>query len=153
MDGANTWGRTEDIVVIGRGNSTLDDVLAEAASTQHRTLEPDPESDKGFFYRSDQFEFAKQGVPALYTDSGVRYIGKDPEYGMRKRAEYDQGDYHGVDDEVKPDWDLTGAAEDAALLFQVGYRVSERAAFPTWSAGNEFKARRDSMLTAGATAP
>jgi Zn-dependent M28 family amino/carboxypeptidase len=153
MDGANQWGRTEDIVVIGRGNSTLDDVLAEAAAAQSRTLEPDPESEKGFFYRSDQFEFAKQGVPALYTDDGTRYVGKDPSYGRMKRDEYTGGDYHGVDDEVKPDWDMTGAADDAALLFEVGYRVSQRAAFPEWSAGNEFKARRDSMLTASTSAP
>jgi Zn-dependent M28 family amino/carboxypeptidase len=89
-----------------------------AAATQQRTVEADPEPEKGFFYRSDQFEFAKQGVPALYTSTGVRIVGKEPGYGLRMRAEYDEGAYHGVDDEVKSDWDLTGAAEDAALLFQ-----------------------------------
>jgi Zn-dependent M28 family amino/carboxypeptidase len=153
IDGFNDWGRTEDLVVIGRGNSTLDDVLAEAAATQNRVLEPDPESEKGFFYRSDQFEFAKQGVPALYTDAGTRYIGKDPAFGMTKRREYDEGDYHGVDDEVKPDWDLSGAVEDAQLLFQVGYRVSQGAAFPEWRPGTEFKARRDSMLASARPTP
>ena len=146
VDGINQWGRTEDIVVVGRGNSTLDDALAAAAVTQGRVLEPDPETEKGFFYRSDQFEFAKQGVPALFTDSGTRYVGKDSSYGLTKRSEYTNGDYHGVDDEVKADWDLSGAVEDAQLLFQVGFRVSQRAAFPEWSAGTEFKARRDAML-------
>src|SRR5690606_19809261 len=73
IDGVNQWGRTEDVTVIGRGNSTLDDVLAEAAATQGRRIEPDAEPEKGFFYRSDQFEFAKQGVPALYTESGIDY--------------------------------------------------------------------------------
>jgi Zn-dependent M28 family amino/carboxypeptidase len=149
IDGINQWGRTEDIVVIGRGNSTLDDVLAEAAATQGRRLEPDAEPEKGFFYRSDQFEFAKQGVPALYTESGIDYVGREEGYGMMKRNEYTNRDYHGVSDEMKPDWDLSGAVEDAQLLFQVGYRVSQRSAFPEWSAGTEFKARRDEMMGAG----
>ena len=152
VDGISQWGRTEDIVVVGHGNSTLDDALAAAAVTQGRVLDPDPETEKGFFYRSDQFEFAKQGVPALFTDTGTRYVGKGPEYGLTKRDEYTNGDYHGVGDEVKADWDLSGAVEDAQLLFQVGYRVSQRAAFPEWSEGTEFKARRDSML-AGAAQP
>jgi Zn-dependent M28 family amino/carboxypeptidase len=153
LDEANPFGRTEDIVVIGLGNSSLDDVLAESAATQGRAVEPDAESEKGYFYRSDQFEFAKQGVPALYPKWGTRFVGKDPAWGRARDDEYRAGAYHGVEDEVKPDWDMTGAAEDAALLFQVGYRVSQRVAFPTWSAGNEFKARRDSMLTTGATTP
>tara|TARA_B100001123_G_scaffold314789_1_gene352298 strand:- start:5897 stop:7609 length:1713 start_codon:yes stop_codon:yes gene_type:complete len=146
VDMINQWGRTEDIVVVGRGNSTLDDVLAAAAITQGRVLESDPETEKGLFYRSDQFEFAKQGVPALFTASGTRYVGKDSSYGLTKRGEYTNGDYHGVNDEVKADWDLGGVVEDAQLLFQVGYRVSQRAAFPEWSTGTEFKARRDAML-------
>jgi Zn-dependent M28 family amino/carboxypeptidase len=142
----NLWGRTEDIVVIGRGNSTLDDVLAEAAATQNRRLEPDAEPEKGFYFRSDHFEFAKQGVPALYVDGGTAIIGKPDGYGQQKRAEYTANDYHKVSDEVKPDWDLAGAIEDAQLLFQVGYRVSQRAAFPEWSPGAEFRARREQML-------
>src|SRR5262245_58624608 len=71
MDGVNQWGRTKDITVIGLGNSTLDDVLQSAATAQDRTIRPDAEPEKGFFYRSDHFEFAKQGVPALDTDSGI----------------------------------------------------------------------------------
>jgi Zn-dependent M28 family amino/carboxypeptidase len=149
MDGINQWGRTQDVVVIGRGNSTLDDVLQEAATTQNRTLEADPEPEKGFYYRSDHFEFAKQGVPALYMDTGVRFVGKDAAYSQTKRDEYTTNDYHKVTDEIKPDWDLSGAVEDAQLLFQVGYRVSQRAAFPQWAPGTEFKARRDSMLSTG----
>ena len=127
IDGVNQWGRTEDIVVIGRGSSTLDDVLAEAAATQSRRIEPDAEPEKGFFYRSDQFEFAKQGVPALFTDAGTVYVGKEPGYGQMKRDEYTNRDYHAPSDEMKPDWDLSGAVEDAQLMFQVGYRVSQRA--------------------------
>ncbi|CAN5799794.1 M28 family metallopeptidase [soil metagenome] len=147
IDIINQWGRTEDIVVIGRGNSTLDDVLAEAAATQNRRLEADPEAEKGFYYRSDHFEFAKQGVPALYPKMGTHFIGKPEGYSQQKRGEYTANDYHKVSDEVKPDWDLAGAVEDARLMFQVGYRVSQRAAFPEWNTGVEFKARREQMLS------
>jgi Zn-dependent M28 family amino/carboxypeptidase len=146
VDGMNQWGRTEDIVVVGRGNSTLDDVLAEAAATQNRRLEPDAEPEKGFYYRSDHFEFAKQGVPALYVGAGTAFIGKPEGYGQQKRDEFTANDYHKPSDQIKPDWDLAGAIEDAQLLFQVGFRVSQRAAFPEWSPGAEFRARREQML-------
>jgi Zn-dependent M28 family amino/carboxypeptidase len=145
-DGFNQWGRTKDITVVGYGNSTLDDLLADAAAAQGRTIKPDPEPEKGFFYRSDHFEFAKQGVPALYPDSGTDYIGKPEGYGMKKRAEYTENDYHKVTDEVKPDWDLAGAVEDLQLLFQVGYRVAQGEKWPEWKAGTEFKARREAQL-------
>src|SRR5262249_42248832 len=103
MDGINPWGRTKDLVVVGLGNSTLDDVLAEAAQTQARVLQPDAEPAKGFYYRSDHFEFAKLGVPAIYTNSGTDYVGKPAEYGRQKREEYTKKDYHKVSDEIKPD--------------------------------------------------
>jgi Zn-dependent M28 family amino/carboxypeptidase len=146
IDGINQWGRTEDVVVIGLGNSTLDDVLAEALATQNRRVEPDAEPEKGFYYRSDHFEFAKQGVPALYTDAGTSFVGRSADYGQQKRDEYTANDYHKPSDEVKPDWDLAGAVEDAQLMFQVGYRVAQRAAFPEWKPGTEFKAKREEML-------
>lgn len=146
MDGVNQWGRTKDIVVVGLGNSTLDDVLTEVASGQGRTVAPDAEPEKGFFYRSDHFEFAKQGVPSLYTDSGVRYIGKPEGYGQQKRDEYTARDYHKVSDERKPDWDLTGAVEDLQLLFELGYRVAQGDRYPEWKPGTEFKAKREEML-------
>ena len=146
IDGVNQWGRTKDITVIGLGASDLDDYLRDAAAEQGRTLRPDPEPEKGFYYRSDHFNFAKQGVPALYTDTGIDYIGKPPEYAKQKRDEYTEKDYHAPSDEVKPDWDLSGAAEDAQLLYMVGYRVASAEKFPEWKAGNEFRARREQML-------
>jgi Zn-dependent M28 family amino/carboxypeptidase len=146
MDGVNQWGRTKDVVVVGRGNSDLEDVLAEAAKAQGRELAPDPEPEKGFYYRSDHFEFAKQGVPALYIDSGDRYIDKPAGYGQQKREEYTARDYHKVSDEIKTDWDLAGAVEDLRLLFDVGYRVAQADKWPEWKAGSEFKARREAML-------
>jgi Zn-dependent M28 family amino/carboxypeptidase len=146
MDGVNQWGRTSDLVVVGFGNSTLDDVLKQAAGDQKRILKPDPEPEKGFFYRSDHFEFAKQGVPALYIDSGEDFIGKPTGYSQQKRDEYTARDYHKPSDEVKPDWDLAGAVEDAQLLLTVGYRVAQTANYPEWKPGTEFKAKREAML-------
>ena len=147
VDGINQWGRTRDITVVGLGASDLDDYLRQAASEQGaRTLTPDPEPEKGFYYRSDHFHFAKQGVPALDPDAGVQYIGKPDDYGKKKRDEYTRNDYHKPSDEVKPDWDLSGAVEDAQLLLTVGYRVANADKFPEWKPGNEFKAKRDAML-------
>ena len=146
MDGVNQWGRTKDVTVVGYGNSTLDDVLSTVTAQESRTIKPDPEPEKGFFYRSDHFEFAKQGVPSLYIDSGTEYVGKDPAFSQRKRDEYTNNDYHKPSDHVKPDWDLSGAAEDLQTLFKVGYRVAQTDRWPEWKAGTEFKARRDSML-------
>jgi Zn-dependent M28 family amino/carboxypeptidase len=147
IDGINQWGRTRDVTVIGMGASDLDDYLRDAATEQGRTLRPDPESEKGFYYRSDHFNFAKQGVPALYVDTGVEFVGKPPEYSQQKRDEYTNKDYHAPSDEVKPDWDLAGAVEDGQLLMLVGYRVANADRFPEWKPGNEFKATRDAMMS------
>ena len=146
IDGVNQWGRTSDITVIGMGASDLDDYLRKAAATQNRTLVPDPESEKGFYYRSDHFNFAKVGVPALYTDSGVSYVGKDENYSKTRREAYTANDYHKPSDEIKPDWDLSGAVEDAKLLLLVGYNVANAETLPEWTPGNEFKAARDAMM-------
>src|SRR6185437_4757830 len=147
IDGVNQWGKTKDITVVGYGNSTMDDVLGSVLAAQGgRTIKPDPEPEKGFFYRSDHFEFAKQGVPALYVDQGTEFIGKDSTYGQKKRDEYTENDYHKPSDQVKPDWDLSGAVEDLQAFFEVGYRVAQTDRWPEWKPGNEFKAKRDSML-------
>jgi Zn-dependent M28 family amino/carboxypeptidase len=146
MDGVNQWGKTSDYTVIGLGNSTLDDVLGTVLASQNRTVRPDPEPEKGFYYRSDHFEFAKVGVPALDIDAGIDFIGKPNGYGVQKRDEYTNNDYHKPSDEIKPDWDLSGGVEDMRVLFRVGYAVAQADALPQWKAGNEFKAKRDSMM-------
>ena len=147
MDGINQWGKTSDFTVIGLGNSTLDDVLTSVLASDGRTVRPDQEPEKGFYYRSDHFEFAKQGVPALDPDAGMEFIGKDSTYGMKKRDEYTNNDYHQPSDEVKPDWDLSGGVDDIRVLFQGRYLVAQtRRPMPEWKAGNEFKAKRDSMM-------
>lgn len=146
MDGLNTWGPTRDLVVIGLGASDLDDYAKAAAGEQHRILKPDAEPEKGFYYRSDHFNFAKQGVPAFYAESGTDYIGQSPTYGLEKRDDYTAHDYHQPSDEIKPGWIMSGAVQDLQLLLTVGYRVAEATKFPEWRAGNEFKAIRDKML-------
>jgi Zn-dependent M28 family amino/carboxypeptidase len=146
IDGVNLWGRTRDIVIVGMGNSDLDDVLTAAARAQGRTVVGDPEPEKGHFYRADHFEFAKVGVPALYTDTGTDYIGKPADYGRQRRDEYTSERYHKVTDVVRPEWDTAGAVEDLVLLFDVGYVVAQQPRFPQWKPGTEFKAKRDAML-------
>ena len=146
MDGLNVHGRTRDLTLIGLGASDLDDYTAAAAGEQGRTIRPDPEPEKGFYYRSDHFNFAKQGVPALDPDEGVDFIGKPPGYGQKVRDDYTEHRYHKPQDVVTPDWDLTGAREDLRVFFAVGYRVAQADRFPEWKPGNEFKAKRDAML-------
>jgi Zn-dependent M28 family amino/carboxypeptidase len=148
MDGVNQWGRTKDITMVGDDNSTMIDLLKETAAAQGRNVNPDAEPEKGFYYRSDHFEFAKQGVPALYTDAGQNYIGKDAAYSQKKRDEYTNIDYHKVSDQIKPDWDLSGAVEDAQMLTWIGYRVAQGDKLPEWKAGSEFKAKRDETMRA-----
>ena len=144
IDGLNQWGPTSDVVIVGRGNSTLEELVAEVAPD--RTFIDDPEPEKGFYYRSDHFEFAKQGVPALYLDVGNQFMGKPADYGQQKREEYTTNDYHKPSDEIKPDWDLSGAVQDLRMLFRLGVRIASDDALPTWYEGTEFKARRDSMM-------
>ncbi len=133
--------------MIGIGASDLDDYLRDAAAEQSRTLRPDPESEKGFYYRSDHFNFAKQGVPALYTDTGVEFIGKPAEYSKQKRDEYtDKRLPRSRPTRSNRTGILSGAVEDAELLIAVGYRVANADKFPEWKPGNEFKAKRDAML-------
>jgi Zn-dependent M28 family amino/carboxypeptidase len=146
MDMLSLWGPTSDLTVIGLGNSELDDYAQAIAVEQKRTLRPDAEPEKGFYYRSDHFNFAKQGVPAFYAEPGIDVIGKPAGYGRSKRDEYTANDYHAPQDEIKPDWDLTGAVQDLQLFLSLGYRVGNASRFPEWRVGNEFRAARDAML-------
>jgi Zn-dependent M28 family amino/carboxypeptidase len=146
LDSWNVHGRTRDITLIGLGASELDDYVRDAAAEQGRIVKGDPEPEKGMYYRSDHFNFAKHGVPALDPDSGVEFIGKPAEYAKKVRDEWTEQRYHTPKDVVLPDWDLTGTNEDLKVLFAVGYRVAQADRMPEWKPGNEFKAKRDEML-------
>jgi Zn-dependent M28 family amino/carboxypeptidase len=149
MDSWNVHGRTRDLTLIGFGASDLDDYARDAAGEQGRVVHADAEPEKGFYYRSDHFNFAKQGVPALNPDSGVDYIGKPPEYAKQQRDEWNANRYHTPKDVVLPDWDLAGAREDLMVLFAVGYRVAQADKMPEWKPGNEFRAKREASLKGG----
>lgn len=146
IDGINTGGRTRDLTVIGLGASEMDDYIRDAAQGQNRTLRPDPEPEKGYYYRSDHFNFAKQGVPALYVEAGIEYLGQPADYGMKLKEKYVAEDYHKPSDEVKTDWNLDGGIDDLKLLLTVGYWVAEAKVFPAWRPGNEFRAAREKQL-------
>jgi Zn-dependent M28 family amino/carboxypeptidase len=146
MDGLSLWGKTRDIEDISFGNSDLDDMLAAAAKGQGRVMNPNSQPEKGTFYRADNFEFSKVGLPSLYIGAGRDVIGKPPGFGQQKKDEYVAKHYHQPSDEVNAEWDLSGAAEDLRLLLEVGYRVANSEKFPEWKSGTEFKAKRDAMM-------
>ena len=146
MDSWNVHGRTKDMTLVGFGASDLDDYARDAAGEQGRVVHADAEPEKGFYYRSDHFNFAKEGVPALDPDGGVDYIGKPPEYAKQVRDEWNATRYHTPKDVVMPEWDLSGAREDLVVLFAVGYRVAQADKMPEWKPGNEFRAKREQML-------
>jgi Zn-dependent M28 family amino/carboxypeptidase len=135
------------------GASDLEDYVRDAAGEQGRVIRPDPEPEKGFYYRSDHFNFAKEGVPAMYADDGVDFIGRPPEYGKQVRDEYTSRDYHKPSDVVRDNWDLSGAREDLTVFFAVGYRVAEAERIPEWKPGNEFRAKREAQLQAAGAQP
>ena len=143
MDVLNQWGRTSDLTVVGMGQSQLDDVAGEIAGRLGRVLNPDPEPEKGFYYRSDHFSFARAGIPAFYADPGVDYLDKPPGYGIEKREAYTANDYHAVSDEVKPDWNLSGALDDLTFMYHMGARLAATDEWPEWSATSEFRAIRE----------
>jgi Zn-dependent M28 family amino/carboxypeptidase len=146
VDGGQVKGRSRDLEVIGYGNSTIDEIAARFLKQANRTLVPDTEPEKGYFYRSDHFEFAKEGVPAFYPKAGKDIVSQPAGYGRQREEEYRNQDYHKVSDEVKPWWSFDGAAEDTQLLIDIGTEIANGTAWPQWKAGTEFKAKRDAML-------
>jgi Zn-dependent M28 family amino/carboxypeptidase len=148
FDGANAFGRTRSVEVIGGGKSSLEDLLAAAVARQGRVLVDESFPDRGFYYRSDQLNFARIGVPALYFRSGLDVIGRAEGWGRERRLEYEAQRYHQPSDELEESWDLSGAAEDAALGFWVAAAAAEARALPTWRAGDEFEATRREALGA-----
>jgi Zn-dependent M28 family amino/carboxypeptidase len=146
LDANSAYGPTRDIEVVGSNASTLDDLGAAVAAEQGRVIRADTDSEKGYYYRSDHFEFAKVGVPAYFTRSGLDFIGQPEGYGLKLREAYLANDYHKVTDEVRPDWTMLGAAQNATFLLEVGLRAARAPDWPAWKPGTEFKARREAML-------
>lgn len=148
FDGASIWGRTHDIVLIGKGKSSLDAVAAAAAASQGRVVVPDQFPDRGHFYRSDQFNFARVGVPALYFDTGVDVVGKPAGWGKEQQEKWEAVSYHQPSDQMTADWNLEGAVEDVRVGFLCGLSIAQTPQPPYWNAGDEFEAARKAALAA-----
>ena len=142
IDGLNFLGRTRDVSVIGLGKSSIDSVIAQYAKAQNRVVKPDALSDRGFFYRSDQFNFARHGVPSAYFSSGQDFIGRPVGWGKAQRERWEEKHYHQPSDEVRSDWDLSGAVEDTQLYGDIAWHLANAPQMPVWSKGDEFEAIR-----------
>jgi hypothetical protein len=146
LDGMNIWGRTRDVPVVGLGKSSLDDWIRALAEAQGRVVVPEAFPEKGAFYRSDHLSFARVGVPAAYLDAGTEVLGRPPGWGRERQEEWEAAHYHQPTDDLTADWDLSGAVEDAQLLFHLGTKVAEAPLAPTWRPGDEFEAARKRAL-------
>ena len=146
MDALNIYGRMKDIRIIGYGQSELDDYVKTYAEEVGRIVLPNPTPEKGSFFRSDHFPFAKQGVPALYAGSGVQHLEKGEKWGLEQMENYIREKYHKPSDEYDPDWDLSGMLDDLNMYFMLGYRLSMEDTFPNWKEGSEFKLKRDTDM-------
>jgi Zn-dependent M28 family amino/carboxypeptidase len=143
MDSMNVYGPTADVVVVGYGNSELEDYLAESAAKQDRKIVPEEHPERGYYYRSDHFNFAKQGVPALYAESGSDYTGENAESAAAHAESYTAERYHKPSDEIQDWFNLEGAVQDLRLYFEIAQELGNSTAFPNWYEGNEFRAIRD----------
>jgi Zn-dependent M28 family amino/carboxypeptidase len=148
LDGLNIWGRSRDITMIGLGKSNLDDWVKALLATQGRRVVPDQFPDKGFFYRSDQFSFAKLGVPAAYFEPGVEVLGRPEGWGRRAQQEFEDKHYHQPSDELRDDWNFEGAVEDVQFYFYLGLKLANSQRMPSWKPGDEFEAARKEALAA-----
>ena len=147
-DGGNIWGATRDVTYIGYGKSTLDAVADKVASYQGRLVKGDQAVDKGFFYRSDQLNFARVGIPAMFVQGGRDFVGRPPQWGAAQIQQYTQQNYHQPSDEYDPSWDLTGMVADVKFGLMVGAMVANADEAPIWYAGDEFEATRLRSLEA-----
>ncbi|MFO0581244.1 MAG: M20/M25/M40 family metallo-hydrolase [Anaeromyxobacter sp.] len=150
LDGLNVFGRTRDLTLVGLGKSSLDEGARAVAAFQGRTVMGDPFPEKGVYYRSDHFSFAKVGVPSVSLGGGVDFVGRPPGWGKENAEAWTARHYHQPSDEWTPDWDLSGLVEDARLAFHVAVRVANAPGLPRWRAGDEFEAVRAASLASPA---
>lgn len=141
-DGGNIWGHTHDVTFIGLGKSSIDSIVTGIAAEQGRVVKPDQFSDRGYFYRSDQFSFAKIGVPAMYLDSGTDFVDRAPEWGREQQDHYTDVNYHQPSDEYDDSWNFDGMIADASIGFWAGLAIANADEMPRWEEGDEFEAAR-----------
>ena len=142
-DGGNIWGDTHDVTFVGLGkSSTIDEIILEIAAEQGRVVKPDQFPDRGYYYRSDHFSFARIGVPALNLDTGTDFVDRPPEWGREQLNHYTDVHYHQPSDEYDDSWNFDGMIEDALLGFRTGLEIANADGFPRWVVGDEFEAAR-----------
>jgi len=139
IDFVNIWGKTRDVVVIGYGKSTIDEMVRVYAEKQHRVVVPDQSPELGMYYRSDQYSFAQIGIPGLYLDTGKDFVGKPAGWGKETTNIWIKTHYHQPSDEYDPAWDLSGHIEDMNLLFHVILELANQDGMPQWMPGDEFE--------------
>jgi len=142
FDGGNIWGHTHDVTFVGFGKSSIDELVTSFAEEQDRTVQPDQFVDRGYFYRSDQFSFAKIGVPAAYLDPGTSFVDKPEGWGKAQIDHFTEHNYHQPSDEYDDSWTFVGAVEDALLGYWTGLAIANADDMPTWNVGDEFEAAR-----------
>jgi Zn-dependent M28 family amino/carboxypeptidase len=145
LDGMNVYGETNDLVIIGYGRNTLADKVVEVAEEQGRTVKPDANPEQGIFYRSDHFNMAKVGIPAIFPNPGNEFVNK-PEGYAETVDSVSAANYHSVNDEINEYWDIAGAVKDTRLFFEVGFRALNDDKLQAWKQGDEFEATRLKML-------
>ncbi|MET0372118.1 MAG: M28 family peptidase, partial [Sphingobium sp.] len=143
IDAISMAGPARNVVVIGKGKSGLDAYLERALTAQGRIASEEPTPEKGFYYRSDHFSFAKHGLPMLYFDPGQDLVQGGTTAGAAAARDYEANRYHGPKDEFNPDWDWTGAGQDLTLYYEVGRALAQTSEWPNWTEGDEFRAIRD----------
>ena len=146
IDGGNIFGRTRDITSVALGKSSLDQVAESVARSQGREVKADPFPDRGYYYRSDQFAFAKVGVPALYFDNGTDMIGRPPGWGRQQKEQWELKQYHQPADKLDASWNFDGMIENAQLDMESAWLIAQADAMPTWKPGDEFEAARKRAL-------
>ena len=146
FDGGNIWGKTRDVTYVGKGKTSLDAMIDAFAKRQGRVVKADQFPDRGSFYRSDQFSFARAGVPGVYLGAGTDFIGKPAGWGREQHEKFERTSYHQPSDQITPDWNFDGMIENAQLGFAIGVHVANEAQLPTWIPGDEFEAARKAAL-------
>ncbi len=141
LDGINVYGETRDVVIIGYGRNTMAELVEEEAAKEGRTVKPDPRPEQGIFYRSDHFNMAKIGIPAIFPNPGTEFIDK-PEGWEQVIDSVSAANYHSVSDEINEYWDLKGAVKDTRLFFRAGFRAINADKLQRWMPGDEFEAAR-----------
>ncbi|MGH7483183.1 MAG: M20/M25/M40 family metallo-hydrolase [Longimicrobiales bacterium] len=145
IDGANVWGETDDVVGLGADRSTLGPMLQRRAREMGLVMETDLAPEKGLFFRSDHFAFARAGVPALSLEHGSDFRGRPPGWGDRVLRLYDAERYHRPGDEYSAAFVLEGAVQQAKLAFLLGYDLASMEGRPSWYPGSGFRAAQERL--------